>query len=191
MRLDQAVAAAVATAVLGGCTSLLPQGRSQSGGAWQSFEQDRQTVESIRPYTARRADLAAAGIDPFTNSNVTILTYSDVVQRFNVGSMLQPDQIDPGIRDCLRAGKRCTAYSIAQRQVERRRVGNFWLDVLNFHRTTDSQGWSFGALVVLVDDLVVYTLHGGQPRIHEHEMTRNPLGPLQGLGESLVSGAGR
>ncbi len=138
----------------------------------------------------RRADLTAAGLDPFTNPNVTILTYSDVVQRFNVGSMLRPEEIDRGIQDCLKAGKSCIAYSIAQRHVERKRIGNFWLDVLNFRRETDVQGWSFNALVVMVNDVVVYTLYGGQPRIHEHEATRNPLGPLQGFAERRAQSIG-
>ena len=42
----------------------------------------------------------------------------------------------------------------------------------------------------MIDDMVVYTLYGGQPRIHEHEVTRNPLGPLQGLGERRAQSLG-
>lgn len=182
--------AAVALLGLSGCTTLLPHGRSLTGGAWQSYGQAEQVIESIRPYATKRSDLTAAGLDPFTNPNVTILTYSDVVQRFNVGSMLRPDEIDRGIQDCLKAGKSCIAYAIVQRQVERKRTGNFWLDVLNFRRETDVQGWSFNALVVMVNDVVVYTLYGGQPRIHEHEATRNPLGPLQGFAERRAQSIG-
>lgn len=174
---------AAALSVLAGCTSLLPQGRTQTGGGWQSFEDAKRAIEAIEPYVTQRADLTSAGIDPFTNSNVTILNYADLAQRFNVGAMLRPEEVDPGIRDCLRAGKNCTAYAIARRQVQRKRQGNFWLDILNFRRDTDVEGWSFNALIVMVDDMVVYTLYGGQPRIHEHEATRNPLGPLQGWGE--------
>ena len=32
---------------------------------------------------------------------------------------------------------------------------------------------------------VVYTVFGGQPNLHELQVTRNPLGPLQGWGEAL------
>lgn len=183
-------AVGVALLALSGCTSLLPQGRSLSGGGWQSYGQAEQLVKSIRPYVTSRSDLRAAGLDPFTNPNITILTFSDVVQRFNVGSMLRREEIDRGIQDCLKAGKSCIAYSVTQRQVERKRSGNFWLDILNFSRETDVLGWSFNALVVMVDDTVVYTLHGGQPRIHEHEATRNPLGPLQGFAERRAQSIG-
>ena len=37
----------------------------------------------------------------------------------------------------------------------------------------------------MVDDTVVYTLYGGQPRISEKEQNRQPLGPLQGWGDFL------
>jgi hypothetical protein len=37
-----------------------------------------------------------------------------------------------------------------------------------------------------VDDLVVFTLYGGQPQVHEQEVSRNPIGPLQGWGERIV-----
>jgi hypothetical protein len=117
---------------------------------------------------------------------VSILSYSDVVQRFAVGSTIRPEELDPGIRQCLTAGKACTGYSIVLKRTSRKRIGNFWLDSLNFRRETDVTGWSFNALVLFVDDLVVYTLHGGQPRVHEKEMVRNPLGPLQGWGNQVV-----
>jgi hypothetical protein len=35
-------------------------------------------------------------------------------------------------------------------------------------------------------NLVVYKLTGGQPAIHEHEENKNPLGPLQGIGQSIL-----
>ena len=47
-------------------------------------------------------------------------------------------------------------------------------------------GWTFNALILLVDDTAVYTVHGGQPKVHELELSRNPLGPLQGFGESYL-----
>ena len=61
-------------------------------------------------------------------------------------------------------------------------------DFLNFRRETDVTGWTFNALVLLVEDRVVYTLYGGQPNVREHEVTRQPLGPLQDWGEALPVG---
>lgn len=60
------------------------------------------------------------------------------------------------------------------------------MDIFNFRRETDITGWTFNAMILMVDDLVVYTLHGGQPRIHEKEVSRNPLGPIQDSVPPLV-----
>ena len=38
-------------------------------------------------------------------------------------------------------------------------------------------------------DLLAYELVGGQPTINDYEMQHNPLGPLQGLGESALRSA--
>jgi hypothetical protein len=152
---------------------------------WQDYDSAKAAIERIVPMRSQRAALAADGIDPRTNAAVIILSYSDIVQRFAVGSAIRQEELDPGIRQCLVSGKSCTGYSIVLRQTNTRRTGNFWLDSLNFRRETDVTGWSFNALILFVDDLVVYTLHGGQPRVHEKEVTRNPLGPLQGWGQQV------
>lgn len=182
--------AAVALAALGlglasGCQSLLPDAATRTDVEWRHYEDARQAIDSIEPYKTRREDLAGMGLDPATNPAITILSYSDILQRFAAGSALRPEDFDRGIRDCLQAGKKCTAYWLQIRRVHRERVGNFWLDSLNFLREVDVTGWSFNSLIVLVDDVVVYTLYGGQPTIREHERVRNPLGPLQGWGDQV------
>ena len=168
-----------------GCAALLPQTESKTPNGWNNFVEAERAIERIEPYKTTRADLREFGIDPAAGSGITILSYSEVIQRFNTGAVLRAEELDAGIRDCLRAGKRCTAYSIQQRRVRRDRTGNFLLDSLNFKRDVDVTGWTFNALVVLVDERVVYTLYGGQPNLKEQEVTRNPLGPLQGWGDGV------
>ncbi len=68
-----------------------------------------------------------------------------------------------------------------------KRVGKFWPDFLNFRRKTESTGWRFNALLVLVNDQVTYKLWSGTPRIEVYKEDRNPLGPLQGSGNQLIS----
>jgi len=91
--------------------------------------------------------------------------------------------VDRGIAHCLRAGKKCSGYAISVKKLHRKRVGNFWLDSLDFKRETVTTGWSVEALLVFVDDQLVYELLGGQPTIQEVEAHSNPLGPLQGWGK--------
>jgi hypothetical protein len=84
------------------------------------------------------------------------------------------------VRQCLLSLKRCSGYAVNVRRTQRDRIGNFFLDVLNFRREIITTGWSFTALILMVDDQVVHTLYGGQPNVHDVEITRNPLGPFQG-----------
>jgi len=173
-------------AILAGCTSLLPHGQTGTRNSWPNYETAHAAIERIIPHQTRRMELAASGIDPFTNPAITILNYSDIVQRFAVSASVKREELDSGILECLGAGKACTGYAILLRSSSRARTGNFWADVFNFRRVTESTGWTFNALILMVDDLVVYTLDGGQPRIHEQEVTRNPLGPIQEAVPSLL-----
>lgn len=177
-----AAAAAVALA-LAGCAELLPKGRAEVTSQWTSFAQARDTIERIAPGHTTATELRELGIDPYVNANVQLLSYSDVLLKFPLAG--NPAHIDEGLKVCLEAGKACTGYAIVARDTKRDRVGNFWVDSLGFKRVTDVTGWSFNALVLLVDGRVVYTLYGGQPQLHEQEVTRQPLGPLQNWGNAV------
>ncbi len=175
-----------AVAVLvSGCQALLPEADVSTTVDWGSFDEARETIDSFVPYKTHKDELSAKGIDPYLNPAVSLLSYSDILQRFASSSAVRREDFDPGIRDCLSAGKRCIGYSIAVKKVRKERVGNFWLDSLNFRREIDITGWTFNGLVILVDDVVVYTLYSGQPRLKDRENTHNPLGPLQSWGDQV------
>ena len=179
------VAGVMVALALGGCADLLPKSHLEVNSGWHSFEDARATIERIVPYQTTAADLKAMGIDPFATANVQLLNYSDIVLRFPLSGTLPMDRLDGGLRQCLEAGKGCEGYYLSVRDTRHDRVGNFWLDALNFRRVVDVTGWSFNALVLLVDGKVVYVIHGGQPKIREQETTRRPLGPLQGWGDAV------
>lgn len=174
-------------AMVGGCGTLLPTSRAEVQSPWRSFEEAKSAIESIQPGVSRAGDLRALGIDPYTSPNVQILTFSDIALRFPVS--IGNNRLDKGLRDCLEAGKGCTGYYLNVREVKRDRVGGFWADTLGFKRVVEVTGWSFNALLLIVDDRVVYTLYGGQPSVHEQEVSRQPLGPAQDFGESLPLGS--
>ena len=182
---------ALAAVLLAGCSSLLPRADLATQQAWASFEDARSAIERVVPQETTRAELSAAGIDPLSNAAVTILGFPDILQRFASGNVLDPRELDAGIRECLAAGNACTGYALQVRRTDRRRIGGFWADIFNFRRETDVTGWNFSALLLFVGDTVVYKVHGGQPLIHEKEVSRNPLGPLQGLGEAAGSALAR
>lgn len=176
-------------ALLSGCAALLPKAQSETDAIWSSFDEARAAITSIEPYRTTREDLRTAGIGTERDPSITLLSHVDIAVRFPIGGVLSENDVDPGIRDCLKAGKSCSAWLINVKRTRRDRIGNFWLDALRFRREVDIRGWSFNALIIFVDDLAVYAVYGGQPVIHEVELERNPLGPLQGWGDWIGSKA--
>jgi hypothetical protein len=180
------LALALALVLLSGCASLLPSSRDEVPSAWASYDDAVAALAALEPYKATRADVHLQGLDPRANPAIRLLHFADLLQRFAAAALIKPDEVDRGIRDCLQAGKRCSGYAVAVRKLRRERVGNFWLDSLNFRRETVSTGFSVEILLVFVDERMVYELIGGEPNIHDVSVRRNPLGPLQGWGsESL------
>lgn len=167
---------------LSGCSTLLPTSKKEVISDWNSYESAVKSLSTIEPYKATRADVHQQGLDPRLNPAITVMHFGDVLQRFAAAALIKPDDVDRGIRDCLHAGKQCSGYAISVKKVDKNRVGNFWLDSFNFKRETVTTGWGVDALLVFVDDRLVYQLVGGQPTINEYEVQRNPLGPLQGWG---------
>ncbi len=182
----RALAPVVISAALAGCAAMLPSSRTEVVSVWSSYDDAATCLANIHPYQATRADVHREGLDPRTNPTVTVLHFADVLQKFQAAALLAPQAVDNGIRDCVRAGKRCTGYVISVKKRSAHRAGNFWLDSLGFKRETRTTGWSVEALLVFVDELVVYQLIGGQPTVNEYEVRRNPLGPLQGWGDRAL-----
>lgn len=187
VRSGACIAAVLTALAAGGCSTLLPTSSKEVVSDWSSYDQAVRSLATLEAYKATRTDVHQQGLDPRSNPGIIVLHFGDVLQRFSAAALIKPDDVDRGIRDCLHVGKQCNAYAISVKKVSRNRVGNFWVDSLNFRRETVTTGWNVDALLVFVDDLLVYQLVGGQPTINEVEQVRNPLGPLQGWG-SLVPG---
>lgn len=170
---------------LAGCQALLPKGSEATQVPWRSFAEARDAIEAIEPFRTRTSALTDNGFDPFHNPAVTILTWPEIVQRFAAGSALRPEEYERGIRECLLAGKRCGGYAVNVERTRHDRIGNFWLDLFGFVRRTNVTGWTFEATILYIDDEVVYTVYGGQPGVHRLEVRRNPLGPLQSIGDAV------
>lgn len=189
LALPQTVSLILALILLSSCKALLPRSESGAKSQWANFDTATQNFNRIRPYETDKSQLVALGMDPASNPNITILNYSDVIRRFIPSSAVATENVDRGISECIAAKSDCSAYEIDVKTLQKKRNGNFWLDALNFKRQTDISGWRFTGLIVMKGDLVVYKLSGGQPRIQEAEVTRNPLGPFQGFSESAARAA--
>lgn len=185
-RLPTQLALAAVIVLASGCTSLLPKAKNDSS-EFKSFDEARLAIEGLVPMKSTLGNLNSLGIDPVKHPNTTILTHADVVRRFVPGSVLGKNDLDPGVVSCLEARDACRGMDVVATRIERNRTGNFLSDFFNFSRRTDTTGWRFNAVILLVDNVVVYRNWGGQPSVNETEVRTNPLGPLQDIGPSTVS----
>ncbi|MBA3059252.1 MAG: hypothetical protein KJ614_02865 [Gammaproteobacteria bacterium] len=168
-----------------GCSSMLPRARSESS-PFSSFDEARQAIEGLVPMHSDVAALTRLGITPVQQPNTAILTHADVVRRFIPSSLLKREDLDPGVLACLEARDACRGWEITAARIKKERTGNFWADFTNFSRRSETTGWRFNALILLINDVVVYRAWGGQPRVSDIEVQTNPLGPLQDVGPAMV-----
>lgn len=174
------------TLLMGGCTSMLPKSLNESP-TFQDFDDARKAIESLEPRKSTLATLSGMGISPAKQPNTLILTHSDIVRKVVSGSVLTKEDLDPGIVTCLDARDACRGWEVNVARIAKARTGNFWADFLNFKRRTETTGWRFNALILMVNDVVVYRAWGGQPVINEVDVNTNPLGPFQDMGPAVVS----
>jgi hypothetical protein len=182
------ISLALLLAGIAGCSSLLPNTHSEAS-SFKTFEEARAAIESLIPMQSNQDTLTALGIEAGKQPNTTLLTHADVVRRFVPGSVLTKQDLDPGVVACIEAKDSCRGLEVLASRIDKVRNGNFFADFLNFSRRTDTTGWRFNALILLVDNVVVYRTWGGQPAVNESEVHKNPLGPLQDVGPSTVTTA--
>jgi hypothetical protein len=165
-----------------GCAPLLPSGRETVRSPWKTFDDAKEAYESIELGMTTKDDLQCMGFDPFLTPNIKILNYSDIVSQFMLNPSIKMEDLDEGLQSCIKARAACQAYQVKPGIVNRKRLGNVWLDLFDFKRKVHSTGWRFEALVVMVNDIVVYKQWGGEPLVDEDTVSKKPLGPLQSSG---------
>jgi hypothetical protein len=176
----------IGSLLLSACVSLLPSSKQINDLPWNSYQEAQEVFALITPTHTRLADLQKMGIDPDKTPNVALLNHADVTRRLVAISTLEISFLPPLVQQCLAAHTDCYAIQIEQKHLDRKRYGNFWLDFLTFNRKIEISGWQFEALIIMQKDVVVYKLWTGKPTILQLEEERNPLGPLQGAGSSIL-----
>jgi hypothetical protein len=173
--------------VLAGCSAMLPSSRevTASGSGWQTYAEAEKTFAGIVPGKTTAAELKELKLDPATNPSVALLQPWQIRQRFIPNPLVTLDDLDTGVRECVEARERCRAYEVNYVATQTKRKGNAALDLLKMHRETHTAGWRFNGLILVKDDVVVYTLTAGQPNIHQVQETHDMLGPVQALASKL------
>jgi hypothetical protein len=163
-----------------GCATLLPKSPETNVSKLETFADARKAYEAIIPYKTSTADLKELGLDPYSNPNVTIRSYREVLHAFMpANSNITVEDLPEGVQECLQVRERCAAYEVKLGRMQTKREGKVLLDILRFTRHRTITGWSFIPQIVMVDDRVVYKLSSGTPQIVQKKHETNPLGPFQ------------
>ncbi|MBV1932375.1 MAG: hypothetical protein KUG71_11745 [Porticoccaceae bacterium] len=177
---------ATTAALITGCSNALPREEDNVRSRWNSFEEAMADYEKIEPYVTTKGELQDLGFDPYTQPNIHILSYLDVIQRFMPNQSIKLDDLDDAVSFCIRSRGKCIAYEAQPQKTKSKRVGNVALDMMTFKRRTLRTGWSFYALIVINDGVVVYKVWSGEPILGGEKIRKNPLGPLQGLDSGAI-----
>jgi hypothetical protein len=170
---------------LSACAGMLPAARQDVSNPWADFEAAKHSFDAIVPFQTGMKTVRELGFDPYKTANMQVLNQAQVVHAVLPSPLQERATIPKGIVDCMQVQEACVGYLMEPSKTEQKRVGNFFLDFLNFKRNTLTTGWKFSALIVVIDDTVVYKQWNGQPRMETTEQRTNPLGPLQSIGETL------
>lgn len=174
----------------GGCgSSLLPSTDDAIRSPWREFEEVKTAYDKIIPYETTKDDLIKVGFDPFTTPNIEILTYLTIIRNFMPNPSIKKEDLAKGLQDCIAARESCVGYRFFQKTVEEQRSGNVMLDLFGFKRKIETTGWEFRTVIVLINDVVVYKVWGGKPKVETTKKKKKPLGPLQKMDELILDTA--
>lgn len=167
-------------ATLTACSTntILPSGDKATVSPCASFDDCTKLYESITPYKTTVADLDGLGLNPSKTANMTLLNYSDIIDRFNY-SAGHKEAFPIGIQECMQAMGSCRGYDLVISSIQEERTGNVVLDLLTFKRKTETKGWIFKTLLIVNNNVIVYKLMGGTTKLDSTDTSTKPLGPLQ------------
>ena len=178
---------ALLMATIAGCSNgVLPSSRNVVDSRWSNFADAKAAFDQIKLNQTTADELNEIGFGPHSASNIRILNYLELTASFMPNPAIGFDDLDNGVRECLKAKTSCEGYRVNILEIDKRRLGNAMLDIFNFRRHTHSWGWEFDALLVLKSDVVVYKIWGGTPNINKTDSNKNPLGPLQKMPSEVL-----
>lgn len=172
-----------------GCSFLLPTELSTTKQPWESFAEADQAFDQIIPEQTSVKDLEQLGFDPFTSPNIKVLTYLDLMVRLMPHDGFHKSDVHEAVQRCFEARDDCRAFELIVEVKKAKRIGNVLLDLFGFKKTTHVTGWYFDALVIVQDDVVVYKIRSGEPKMDRTDQKIKPLGPLQELDALVVPAA--
>jgi hypothetical protein len=176
---------------VGGC-AWMPQSdeflpsQVEAGGGFETFSAVKDAYDKVKPGMTE-ANLCDFGFDPARSSKAEMLSYLGVIERFVPRDSIRFDSLPQPVRDCIDAQDHCQAFVFHPSRLTHTRTGDFLMDFFGFDRVTQDVGWSADLVFLVQDDRVVYKIMSGQPYIADVHNVRQPLGPLQDVGNAIAA----
>ena len=164
-----------------GCQNLFLSNRSATRSPWTNWDQVNIAFNHIAPDHTTVPDLKRMGFDPSVTPNIKIMPYVDIMPIFMPNPNIHIGDLPIGVRIYVEAKTNNCAYMVELQDVMEKRHGNLFLDMFGFKRLTHQSGWRFKGLILIKDNVVVYTLSSGEPDISTDDSKIRPLGPFQEL----------
>ncbi len=169
-----------------GCAGLLPTTKTTVESPWKTYDEAKTTYEKIIPGKTTVNELKNLGFDPYKTPNIKLLNSKDIINIFMPNPSIRKEDLSEGIQKCIDAKDRCVAYQTEPSEIKIKNLANFWKHMFNFRRESQDYGWRFKGLIIIVDDIVTYKdPPGGEPIIDLKKEQKNPLGPLQNIGDAI------
>lgn len=168
--------------IFAGCAALLPHSSSVTNSPWKSYKEVVDAYNSVVINKSTISDIKKVGFNIYSTSNLKILSFVDIAA---ATSTLELKDLGGGITQCLKVRDLCSGYIFEPQVAKSDRIGNFWLDILNFKRKTKESGWKFKATFLVVNSVIVDKFWYGEPLINLDKTVVNPLGPLQEIGNII------
>ena len=162
-----------------GCSSMFSSSQSTTTMRWNCYNQVEAAFQKVKPYETTEENLRQLGFDPKATPNVKILNYVDIIALFMPNPSIRESDLPDAVRECIYAKEKSRAYVVELEDIRNKRHGNLFLDIFGFKRLNHQSGWRFKGIILINDNMVVYKLTSGEPRVARDEKRVKPLGPLQ------------
>lgn len=168
-----------------GCSNLLPSVKNEIVSSWNDHNSIQNAYDNIIINSTTKPELHNLGFNPQKTSNIKLLNYVDIMDRFIINSSISLSDLDTSLQKCLEDQQSCIAYESTFSKMNKKRYGNFFLDLFNFRKKSKITGWEFYSLIIMHKNIVVYKVSNSSPNIQTREDKKNPLGPFQSM-ESII-----
>lgn len=156
-RYARITAAFLVMLALVGCAGLglLPYRSYAQKSAFTSYTALESAYRAVQPGTTLASDLGHLGFSVTGSSNVQVLSYLGVIERFMPKNSIRFDRLAPAVRACIDARDRCTGYIFRVSKGAAGTAGNL-LSLIGEPTPARASGWPVEVVLLVQNGRIAY-----------------------------------